>query len=406
VPASLLAGVDRAAFAAGLGARLRSAGVPVGVPALASLTAALDVAFPRDVEELYWAARVTLVHERDHLEAFDDVFRAAFRDAVLAVDPVSRRSARGPQPEAPGEAWAAAQGRGAGESVGEGLPWHTLPRLSVGDVEVDDGATVPDLRPSAVTRIADTPLEDLDEVQLALMEAWLRRVVDHWPTRRSRRREPHRRGSHVALRATIAASRRTGWETVGLRYQRTVPRPRPVTVLVDMSQSMQPYAVAYLHLMRVLARTGRAETFVFSTGLTRLTPALLHRSAEVARERAEAAASDRFGGTHLAGSLRALRRSRHGNALRGGVLVLASDGWDSDPPEELAAELARLRRRLHRLVWLNPRAAAPDFRPLVGSMAAALPFCDDFLSAHSPQALREVVDALGRDARRDLSSLR
>jgi uncharacterized protein with von Willebrand factor type A (vWA) domain len=171
-----------------------------------------------------------------------------------------------------------------------------------------------------------------------------------------------------------------------------------VTVLVDVSRSMQPYAPAYLHLLRVLARTGRAETFVFSTELTRLTPALLHPSSRLARERVEAAASDRFGGTHLAGSLRSLRRSAHGNRLRGGVLVLASDGWDSDPPEELAAELARVRRRLHRLLWLNPRVAAPGFQPLVGSMAAALPYCDALLPAHSPGALKEVAEALSSTA--------
>jgi uncharacterized protein len=398
VATPLLAGVDRAAFAAGLGARLRSSGVPVGVPALASFTGALEVAFPRDVAELYWTARVTLVHDHRHLAAFDASFEAVFRDAVLAVDPAARRSARGRHPEAPGDAWAAAGGSGSGESAGEGLPWHTLPRVTADREPAEDETVLPDLAPSAVARLADTPLEDLDEAQLAVMEAWLARVVTRWPTRRSRRREPSRRGSHLALRATIAASRRTGWETMELRYERTVRRPRPVTVLVDVSQSMQPYAPAYLHLLRALARTGRAETFVFSTRLTRLTPALVHHSARVAREHAEAAASDRFGGTHLADSLRTLRRSRHGNALRGGVLVIASDGWDSDPPDRLAAELGRVRRRLHRLVWLNPRAAAPGYRPLVGSMAAALPYCDVFLPAHTPDALREVAEALSSTA--------
>ena len=96
----------------------------------------------------------------------------------------------------------------------------------------------------------------------------------------------------------------------------------------------------------------------------------------------------------MAGSLWDLLRSRHGNALRGGVLVVASDGWDSDDPERLAAVLARVRLRAHRVVWLNPRAAAPGFRPLVGSMAAALPFCDDFLPAHSLRAVTEALDVV------------
>ena len=99
---------------------------------------------------------------------------------------------------------------------------------------------------------------------------------------------------------------------------------------------MQSYSAAYLHLMRAFARTGRAETFAFSTSLTRLTPALVHRSAGTALALAEERVVDRYGGTHLAGSLRDLLASRHGSTLRGGVLIIASDGWDSDSPRSCA----------------------------------------------------------------------
>jgi uncharacterized protein len=57
--------------------------------------------------------------------------------------------------------------------------------------------------------------------------------------------------------------------------------------------------------------------------------------------------------------------------------------------------LARVRRRAHMVVWLNPRAAQPGFEPLAGSMAAALPYCDLFLPAHSLTGLRELFDLLG-----------
>ncbi len=400
----VLAGADRAAFVTGLGARLRAAGVPVDLTSTVAFTSALEVRFPRDVTSLYWTARVTLVHRHEHLPVFDAVFDAAFRDAVLATDPQARRSATGGEASAPGDTWVRTAGSSSGESEGEGLPWATLPQVTESGPDGPDVTTLPELLPSPTAAIADTPLGDLDEAQLAALEAWLQRVVDRWPSRRSRRRRPHRRGSHVAVRDTLAASRRTGWETVRLRYRRPERRPRPVSVVVDVSRSMQPYTAAYLHLMRVLARSGRCETFAFSTELTRLTPALTRNSAQEARERAEAAAEDRFGGTHLARSLRALRRSRHGHWLRGGVLVIASDGWDSDPPEELATELARLRRRAHRVVWLNPRAAAPGFEPLVGSMAAALPHCDAFLPAHTPNALVDVVAALADDGTGSVSS--
>jgi len=76
------------------------------------------------------------------------------------------------------------------------------------------------------------------------------------------------------------------------------------------------------------------------------------------------------------------------------VLIIASDGWDSDPPEELRAVMARLARRARRVVWLNPRAAVPGFEPLVGPMAAALPYCDAFLPAHTLRGLDDVLAAI------------
>ena len=390
-PGPLLRSVDRAAFAVGLGERLRHAGVPVTFTALGAFTEALGLSPPTEMSALYWTARVTLVDDVAHLAAFDAVFEAVFRDSARP----SEGQASGPRADHVDDVLASLSSAPAETS--QGLPWHTLPHV----VGTDDGSPaddvtrgMPELLPSALESLADTPFDELDAEQLAQIGAWLERAWLRWPTRPSRRRRVHPSGRAVALRETIAASRRTGWEALELSRTRGVLRPRPLTLVVDVSQSMQPYAAAYLHLMRALARTGRAETFAFSTSLTRLTPALRHRSATVAMQRATDQVVDRYGGTHLATSLAGLLGSRHGNALRGGVLVVASDGWDSDDPAMLVRTLARIRLRAHRVVWLNPRAAAPGFEPRVGSMAAALPFCDAFLPAHTARAMREAWEEL------------
>ena len=51
------------------------------------------------------------------------------------------------------------------------------------------------------------------------------------------------------------------------------------------------------------------------------------------------------------------------------------------------------------IVWLNPRAAEPGFAPLVGAMAAALPYCDQFLPAHNITALVEALSVIRRERR-------
>ncbi len=83
--------------------------------------------------------------------------------------------------------------------------------------------------------------------------------------------------------------------------------------------------------------------------------------------------------------------------VRGAVVVILSDGWECGDPERLAAAMVRLRRRAYRIVWVNPRKAAPGYAPLVGGMAAALPHCDAFVSGHSLAALAEVAGAIGAD---------
>jgi uncharacterized protein with von Willebrand factor type A (vWA) domain len=393
---ALLRGVDRAAFAVALSQRLRGAGVPVSLTSMSAFTDALAAAPPAQTHRLYWLARLTLVKRHQDIELFDRVFDAAFVAAVLPVDPNARRT--GPPAEQAGDDALVPMPRAHGNDgdSASGLPWHTLPQSSASEDVAPDGPVLPELMPSAVARIADTPFEELDARELALLGRWLEGESHRWPTRRSRRAKVGQTGHRLAMRETIAAARRTGWEPMELRRYDQVRRPLTVTLLCDVSQSMQNYATAYLHLMRVFARTRHAETFAFSTSLTRLTPALAQRSPAVAVAQAGAQVVDRFGGTHLAGCLTELLRSRHGNVVRGGVLVIASDGWDSDPPADLAAAMARARRRARRVVWLNPRAAASGFEPLVGSMAAALPYCDAFLPAHTLTALPEVFEAIAQ----------
>jgi uncharacterized protein with von Willebrand factor type A (vWA) domain len=78
---------------------------------------------------------------------------------------------------------------------------------------------------------------------------------------------------------------------------------------------------------------------------------------------------------------------------RGAVVVIVSDGWDLDDPSVVDEQMARLRRLAHRIVWINPRSAAPDYRPLAGAMAAALPYCDELVSGHNLTTLAAALSS-------------
>ncbi|MGB9307314.1 MAG: VWA containing CoxE family protein, partial [Mycobacterium sp.] len=74
----LLRGVDLAAFAAALAARLRGAGITVSISGQGSFVRALQELAPRTTPELYWAARLTLVTRMEDLGTFDAVLREVF----------------------------------------------------------------------------------------------------------------------------------------------------------------------------------------------------------------------------------------------------------------------------------------------------------------------------------------
>jgi uncharacterized protein with von Willebrand factor type A (vWA) domain len=381
----VLAHVDRAAFAVALAGRLRRGGAAVGQTQVADFVRVLTAFPPRTRTELYWAARLTLVRERGELDVLDRV-----------LDRLP-----GPAPPSP----VAGRDRGAGTSPGRApadavpLPWVTPARSALGHPAAEDGAhPLLEPAPSALLADAQQPFDQLSAARQAELAGLLTAAARAWPTRRVLR-QTGPRGYRVDVRATLAKARRTGWEPVTLARRGPRTRRRRLVVLADVSESMRTHATAYLHLMHTLAIVLDAEAFAFSTTLTRLTPVLRGGGPpDAVVRRAGDLVADRFGGTRIAANIADLLGSRWSPVVRGSVVVIVSDGWDTDPPERLAAVLQRLRRRAFRVCWLNPRAAAPGFAPKVATMAAALPYCDRFLPADTFAALATAVETIAADA--------
>jgi uncharacterized protein with von Willebrand factor type A (vWA) domain len=102
-------------------------------------------------------------------------------------------------------------------------------------------------------------------------------------------------------------------------------------------------------------------------------------------------------GTRIATSLKAFNALYAKETLDSrSVVVVMSDGYDTDPPQALAAELRRLKRRAHRLVWLNPLLGCKDYAPVARAMAVALDYVDCFAAAHSLASLAALEDELAR----------
>jgi uncharacterized protein len=395
--------VDIGELVTRFGGLLRQAGVPVTVPSLGRFAETLSIAPPERVTELYWLARITLIHDRRYFDPFERTFNHVFR-GVFDADDTSRNPnaptslspsphqnvpppARKNKPPAADEA----------PRTSSGLSDTTISSSPDADDDDDQGELSAS---SAEERLRDRSFGTCTEEELIQLKYLLSRFRFEPPIRTSYRTRIASRGDALDLRATLRASHRTGGDPVKRVRRRPRTRPRRVVLIADVSGSMEPYARVYLYLLHSAVRAVGAEAFVFSTQLHRLTKLLAIVEPEAALRKAMAAAPDWSGGTRIGEAIKSFNDEHGRRGLgRGAVVVIVSDGWESGDPQLLGQEMDRLARLAYKIVWVNPRKQHAEYKPLVGGIVAAMPSIDDFVSGHTMNALDAVVDAIQNAAK-------
>ena len=356
-----------------LAAVLRAQGSRVGMGELLTAHEALDAVDCTSREDARLALRAVLCSDRGDLAKFDLAFMAVYGSG--------RPIGQSPFDE-------------LGGIENEALPHAGLATGGAPPPPSDGGELSP--VPSAwsdVELLRHKDFATYTDAEMALARLLIAQLARRGPTRLSRRTRPSRRRGHTPdLRRVVRASLRTAGEPIDRHWRAPSRRPRPVVLVCDVSGSMTPYArmlLQYLHAS--VAARRRVEAFAFGTRLTRITHELGGRDHDRALERAAEAVTDFSGGTRIGSALATLNRDHGRRVGRGAVVVILSDGWDRGEPEELWAEMARLRRSAHRLVWLNPLAAHPEFAPLTRGMRAAIPHTDELLAGNSLASLEQLA---------------
>ena len=325
--------------------------------------------------DFYFTLRTLLVRRAQDLSVFDHAFHLFWRPPPTSPPAPGQRSQNGsPHTDSPEDD--STSGR---PTNGSSVP---------GSEALLEVKQVMALSYSADQVSRNKDFATFTETEIAQARAMLASLKWELGTRTTKRWRP--RGDRtVDLRRIIRQNLRYGGEVLILPKRRRRTRPRPLVLLCDVSGSMERYSRMLLHFMHTLAGSfDHGETFLFSTGLTRVTRQLARRGVDDVVPTLPRHVPNWAGGTRIGNALRTFNtdwaRRVRGHAP---VVLLISDGWDRGAPEQLGAEMARLQRSCYRLIWLNPLLGSPQYRPLTKGMQAALPWIDDFLPVHNLASL-------------------
>jgi uncharacterized protein with von Willebrand factor type A (vWA) domain len=349
--------------------RLRSHGVKCGVSESIDGCIAVESVPIRSVHHLREVLRLAMIKRVDDYEIFDRVFEEL-------TNPL-RRSSR---PDEPTERM---PGQGGGDQR----------RVEKGSGQSSQSITFYSPMEVLMKRVLPAPSRDSFRQSKRVIRR-LRRRLALLPGRRT---ETSPSGL-FDFPSTVRTSLKTYGEFLKIaHYRRKISRCRLIA-LFDVSGSMDAYTTFLMQSMYALARQGVAlEVFVFSTKLVRVSDLLRYFGPKKAAERISEDIHIWGSGTRIGSCLQIFLQKFGGLISRGTVVMIVSDGWDTGEPELLDMAMRELKNRTGRIVWINPHADKPGFKPRTIGMETAMPYIDLLAGMASLQNIRGFVRFFGNE---------
>ena len=363
----------------GFSRALHTAGVEVNAGNLIDLCDSFRYISLHNRSDFYAAARATLVSRYDDLETFDEVFRSFWARPILPDDMTLTDTEAGGDPDLDVQA-----------DVNEVVDTADLQEEAEGEGESEEVGYSPDeaLMGKDLAAMSDREIEQARKV--------IHEIVNIIANRRSRRRVPENRGAELDFRRTWRRNAIYGSDGVELMMKRRRIKKTRLMLLCDVSGSMDCYSRFLIRFIYALKREIRdVEVGVFSTRMTAISRLLKTKGIEESLVEVADTVHDWAGGTDIGGCLREFNDQFARDMLHSRtVMIIVSDGWDRGDPDLMRQEMARLRKRVHKLMWLNPLLGTPGYQPLCLGMKTALPYLDYFLPAHNLESLIQLARTL------------
>lgn len=368
---------------AGFASHLRQHGFVVGVAEQGAMVRSALLLSPAGYRRLEAAWRSLVCHNPTTWRRYPEVFRAYWFPNRLTGQ--VRVSGHVPARRDLRDAVAALH-----RSMESGTERPTTPTdASVAGDEPGEGTTIATKAQGGASQTEALVQQDFMQwlpQDLGRLERLVEAIAQRLRRRLLRRRRRDSEGQRLDLRGTLRASLKTGgmpFEPVWLARRREKPR---IFVLVDVSRSMETHAQLFLRISRAFVGVLDARVFVFHTRLAEVTP-LLKRTSGRVQEKVNAVTAGFGGGTRIASSVQEFLDVHAGRSVtRATRVFILSDGFDSDPQQNLRRQLERISRRGARIYWLHPTIE----RPPSGSVTIAADLVDAFAPVHNLDSLDRV----------------
>ncbi len=364
------------------GRKLHDAGIDVNPANLIDLSRSLLYIDIANYEDFYAAALATLIINREDMELFALLFREYWQNQDIPFED-----------EYP--AGEEKNGDGAGEARQLQKQFQPADGEAPGDAEEHDGdpeQTGYSSHELLVKKDIDGMTDkELDEARKIIAE-----LIAILANRKSRRFSPAKSGQQLDFRKIFRRSMPYGEYCLKLAYKTHRLKKNKLILFCDVSGSMERYSRFLIQLICAMgAKISNIEVAVFSTRMTSITPYLHRKDIDGLIKQMSDQVHDWAGGTNIGGCLRELNdQQAHQMLSSHTIAVILSDGWDQGDADLMRAEMEQLRRRVKKIIWLNPLLGNANYQPLCKGMQTALPFLDHFLPVHNLESLAEATKLL------------
>ena len=362
---------------------LREKGVPIGIDRSIDVIKALSLDSLANRKHFYWTLASILIYKTEHMEVFENLFKEFWAPLTQPATPKKKVAKRDlAQP-----------------------PHSANDKVSPSKDTISSESTTPEKKgepsktPLLSSKIESITKKDFNEMspdEMTMAHELITKMKLPVKPEPTRRWKISNTGKHIDLKKTLKKSLKTSGQMVDWQYKSRKRIYPSLVLLCDISGSMKTYSRVLLHFLHIIThQIPHVSTFIFGTQLTNITPQLRKKDIGQALDGISTLSIEWGTGTRIGFALKEFNLHWSRRLLtKNAMVILISDGLDSDAGLNLENPMKRLRKSCKKLVWLNPLLRYANFKPITTGALAIMPYTDILLPVHNLESLQDITKAL------------